>query len=76
MGYWWGRLRLPLRSVTREMLAQQLYRRSVREDVAPGGELRPLEEIPLVDYDVSWASENRDSILMSWAFYLGGEETP
>lgn len=59
-----------------QMLAQQLYRRSVREDVAPGGELRPLEEIPLVDYDVSWASQNRESLLMSWAFYLGGEETP
>lgn len=59
-----------------QMLSDQFYRRSVRKDVALSPELRPLEDIALVDYDVSWASENRDRLLMSWAFYLGGEETP
>ena len=57
-----------------EFLARQLYRRPVRRDVAAGGELPPLEELALVDYDVTWASENRDRLLMNWAFYLGGEE--
>ena len=38
--------------------------------------LRPLSDIPLVDYDISWASEHHNGILMSWAFYFGGEEQP
>ena len=56
------------------LVQQQLF--SVREDVAPGGELIALEEIPMVDYNISWASENRDRLLMTWAFYLGGEAVP
>ena len=35
--------------------------------------MTPLEEIPMVDYDVTGASERRDAVLMSWAFYLGEE---
>lgn len=41
-----------------------------------GGVLRPLEELVLVDYDLAWTVEHHDSILMSWAFYLGGGEEP
>ena len=56
------------------LLPEQFYRRSVRQDVEAGENLIPLEEIPMVEYDVTWASQNRDAILMTWAFYLGGEE--
>ena len=38
--------------------------------------LLPLSDIPLVDYDISWASEHHNGILMSWAFYFGGGEAP
>ena len=32
-------------------------------------------KLKLVDYDVEWASrEPGNPLLMSWAFYLGGEE--
>ena len=58
------------------LLTEQLCRRSVRE---PGGALEtltPLADIPLVDYDVARASGRREALLMSWAFYLSGEEAP
>ena len=61
---------------TQQLLAERLFRRSVRLDVEPGQGLGALEDMALVDYDISWASENRDAILMSWAFYLGSEEEP
>ncbi|MGE4276173.1 MAG: ABC transporter substrate-binding protein [Lawsonibacter sp.] len=59
-----------------QLLATQFYRRSVRTDVELGQKLPDLAELSLVDYDVGWASENRNAILMAWAFYLGGEEEP
>ena len=49
----------------------QFCRRSVRGDIP--SDLTPLEDIPLVDYNVEQASLDRDAILMTWAFYLGGE---
>ena len=55
-----------------QLLAGQFCRRSVRGDVA--SDLPPLEEIPLVDYDVEEAGAGREALLMTWAFYLGGEE--
>lgn len=64
-------------TVSREvqrLLTEQFFRRSVRKDVEPAGELPALEDIPMIDYDVEWASGNRDALLMSWAFYLGEEE--
>ena len=64
-------------TVSREvqrLLTGQFCRRSVRGDV--GSDLTPLEEITLVDYDVEEAGASRDSVLMTWAFYLGGEEEP
>lgn len=59
-----------------QLLVSQFYRRSVRGDVAPMLQLAALEDIPMVDYDIDWASGNRDSILMTWAFYLGGGAAP
>lgn len=59
-----------------QLLADQFYRRSVRSDVEPVQKLKDLTDVSLVDYDVSWASRNRNAILMSWAFYLGGEGEP
>lgn len=56
-----------------ELIQARLYRRSVRSDVEPASKLPPLKQLAQVDYDVSWASEHRDSILMSWAFYLDTE---
>lgn len=56
-----------------EMMAGQ-YRRSVRGDVACLSQLPALEELTLVDYDIPWASQNHDAVLMTWAFYLDGEE--
>ena len=52
---------------------EQFCRRSVRDDLEPAGELPPFGRIAQVDYDVGWASRNRESILMSWEFYLGTE---
>ncbi len=60
-----------------QLLVEQFYRRSVRSDVEPAqGGPAALDTVPLIDYDVGWASQNRDAILMSWAFYLGGEGAP
>lgn len=56
-----------------QLLQSDLYRRSVRSDLSPASKLPELSAIRQVDYDVSWASENREAILMSWAFYLGQE---
>lgn len=56
------------------LLTGQFFRRSVRGDVEPAGELPALEDIPLVDYDVERVSGRRDELLMTWAFYLGEEE--
>ena len=57
-----------------QLVAEQSYRRPVRRDVEPAKELADLEELLLVDYNVDWASRNRENLLMSWAFFLGGEE--
>ena len=59
-----------------ELLAARFYRRPVRSDVEPGLELTDLSDFPLIDYDADWASDQRQAILMTWAFYLGGEGSP
>ncbi len=53
------------------LLAGQFCRRSVRSDLEPAEELTPLEEIPLLDYDVAWACEHREDLLDAWARELG-----
>ena len=60
-------------SDVQKLLQEQFCRRSVREDLEREGTLPALGRIAQVDYDVSWASQNREAILMSWAFYLGTE---
>jgi len=54
-----------------ELLAGRFCRRSVRADLEPAEELTPLSDIPLVDYDVAWASERREALLAAWADALG-----
>ena len=56
-----------------QLLQSDFYRRPVRSDVSPASKLPKLSAIRQVAYDVSWASEHREAILMSWAFYLGME---
>lgn len=56
------------------LLQTTLSRRSVRADLDPPAGLPPLGDIAMVDYDVRWASENREALLMSWEFYFGAEE--
>lgn len=51
------------------LLGESFYRRTVRRDIQPGALLTPLEEIPLVQYDIEWASKHRDTVLSDWAFY-------
>lgn len=59
-----------------ELLQTQFCRRTVRSDVEPPSALPALSQLPQVTYDVSYASEHREAILMSWAFYLGMEAAP
>ena len=56
-----------------QLLGERFCRRPVRADVAGDDSLPDLAGIRLGDYDVDWASKNREGILMTWAFYLGGE---
>lgn len=58
-----------------ELLPLKFYRRSVREDVDPGDSLIPLDEIPMTQYHISWASENQAAILSDWNF-VRKEEQP
>lgn len=59
---------------TQRLLTGTFCRRSVREDVPAAETMPPLDQLPAAEYDVAWASEHRDGVLMTWAFYLGGEE--
>lgn len=56
------------------LLVSQFCRRSVRDDVEPLADLPPLDELPMADYDLDRAVEERDAILMTWAFYFGEED--
>ena len=53
-----------------ELLVSQFARRSVRDDVEPLADLPALDQIPLADYDIDRAASERESILMTWAFYF------
>ena len=55
------------------LMQEQFCRRSVRSDIEPTAALPVLDTIPQIAYDLSWASTHRDSLLMSWEFYLGSE---
>lgn len=58
-----------------ELLVGQFCRRSVRDDVEPLADLPALAELPIADYDLDQAVQDRDAILMTWAFYFG-EDAP
>ncbi len=53
-----------------QMLADRFYRRPVRTDIPTGPYLQPLRQLALIDYDVLWASQNRDTILSDWSFFM------
>jgi len=55
-----------------QLLVDQFCRRSVRAGISPA-DLPSLSDMEMVDYDVQWASAHHDAVLMTWAFYLGGE---
>lgn len=56
------------------LLAGQ-HRRSIRTDVPAADGLPNLSDLSLLDYNAEQAGRDRDSLLMTWAFYLGsGEE--
>lgn len=54
----------------------EFCRRPIRTVQEDSQTLTPLEEIPMVDYDMAWVTEHHNQILMSWAFYFGGGEEP
>ncbi|MEM7026297.1 MAG: extracellular solute-binding protein [Pseudomonadota bacterium] len=51
---------------TQELVVEEMGRRPIRTDVAPSGDLKPLGEIALMDYDIEWAAENRGPFLEEW----------
>lgn len=53
-----------------KLLSDNFCRRAIRADITADGSLIPLSELPLVDYDVEWASKHREEILSNWAFFL------
>lgn len=57
-------------------MESEYSRRPIRMIQGQAPALTPLEDIPLVDYDMEWVVENRNQLLMSWAFYFGGGEEP
>ncbi|MGH2848931.1 MAG: extracellular solute-binding protein [Thermoleophilaceae bacterium] len=51
---------------TQELVVQELGRRPIRTDVEPSGDLTPMSEIELIDYDIEWAAGHRDEFLEKW----------
>jgi len=45
-------------------------RRPVRSDVESVPELTPLADFPAIDYDGTWAAENRDKLVEAWGEML------
>lgn len=55
------------------LLGERMYRRSVRSDMSQDLELIDISDIKVIEYDVRKASDSRESLVMSWKFYFGGE---
>lgn len=55
------------------MMATQLTRRPVRTDVEPPAGSKPLSELPLVNYDFSWASSQKQAIMDQWKNVIVGK---
>lgn len=49
---------------TQEMLVNRFYRRSVRDDISCNENLP--QNIVIMNFDVNWASENKEHILETW----------
>ncbi|MCI6272023.1 MAG: ABC transporter substrate-binding protein [Erysipelotrichaceae bacterium] len=58
---------------TQALMASQLSRRSIREDVDSPVGLGPLSEIKLVDYDFQWASSEKEAVLKQWKDIIIGK---
>ena len=65
-------LEFTLSREVQQLLGERFFRRSVRSDVTVPASLPAMEELKLVDYDVRWASENREKLLSRWAAALEG----
>ena len=65
-------LEFTLSREVQQLLGERFFRRSVRSDVTVPASLPAMEELKLVDYDVRWASENREELLSRWAAALEG----
>ena len=57
-----------------QRMESEFSRHPIRQTQTQTADLLPLTDIPSVNYDISWASENHNKVLMSWAFYFGGGE--
>lgn len=53
-------------AATQELIVQEIGRRSIRTDVKASGDLPPLSDIALMDYDIVWAAENRGDFVEQW----------
>ena len=53
-----------------QLLGSRFHRRSVRSDVAASASLPSMEQLKVMDYDVRWASENREKLLERWGLAL------
>jgi len=54
--------------------AKEFNWRSTRTDIDSPEGLGPMEEIKLVDYDFSWAANNKEAVLDRWKSILTGQE--
>lgn len=55
------------------MIVSEMNRRPVRVDVPPPHGLPTISEIPLVDYNVAWAANNKSKILNTWKQIMTGK---
>lgn len=55
---------------TQELIVAEIGRRSIRTDVKASGDLPPLSDIALMDYDIVWAAENREPFVEAWTELL------
>lgn len=56
-----------------QTMANDFYRRSVRTDIDSPGEIKPLKDIPMVDYDFTWASKYKQEVLTQWKNIVTGK---
>lgn len=61
-------LEFTLSREVQQLLDSGFYRRSVLEEIPTT--LRPMDQIPLVEYDVQWAASHREQMLEAWNRYM------